>query len=186
MAVPVAIVATLPTDRQNVHDHAIAQTIKKNVKHIVVDCGDYDRIELIDNVMSALGTTKLTEKVLAGAFRVLVSLVPDKVESVGCSQIDVLKATKSKIDGVDDKHVKKNLIETLGKNLASGIERGHVVCSTGKIASSPPLRAQTSRKTKLCQLKVIDAKSERSRPRYGTMCQARCLIKNSLRVSHLL
>lgn len=127
-------VATLPTDKQNVHDHAIAQTTKNNVKDIVVDRGDYDRVELIDDVMSALRTTKLCEKVLADAFRVLVSLVPDKVESIGCSQIDVLNATKSRIEEVEDKHVKKNLVETLGKNLASGIERGHVVCSTGKIA----------------------------------------------------
>ena len=64
----------------------------------------------------------------------LVSLVPDRIESIGCSQLDVLNATKDKIDGVKDGSVKRNLFETLGKNLASGIERDHVVCSTGKIA----------------------------------------------------
>ena len=134
VAVPVAVAAPLPADRQNVHDHAIAQTTKKNVKDIVVQGDEYDRVELVDDVMSALRTTKLSEKVLADAFRVVVSLVPDKIQSIGCSQIDVLNATKVKIDGVQDKNLKKNLIETLGKNLASGIERGHVVCSTGKIA----------------------------------------------------
>ena len=141
---PVAVAAPLPADRQNVHDHAIAQTTKKNVKDIVVQGDEYDRVELVDDVMSALRTTKLSEKVLADAFRVVVSLVPDKIQSIGCSQIDVLNATKVKIDGVQDKNLKKHLIETLGKNLASGIERGHVVCSTGKIARIVPLlRVQT-------------------------------------------
>lgn len=64
----------------------------------------------------------------------LVSLVPDRIESIGCSQLDVLNATKDKIDGAKDGSVKKNLFETLSKNLASSIERDHVVCSTGKIA----------------------------------------------------
>lgn len=131
---PVAVIAPIRVDRQNVHDHSIARTTKKNVKDIVVQGDEYDRIELIDNVMSELRMTTLSEKLRANAFRVLVSLNPDKIESIGCSQIDVLNATKSKIDSVGDRGLKKNLIETLGKNLASGIERGHVVCSTGKIA----------------------------------------------------
>lgn len=128
------VVAPLKIDRQNVHDHSIARTTKKNVKDIVVQSDEYDRVELIDNVMSELRMTKLSDKVVGNAFRVLVSLVPDKIESIGCSQIDVLNATKSKIDSIGDHGLKKNLIETLGKNLASGVERGHVVCSTGKIA----------------------------------------------------
>ena len=134
VSAPVVVVAPLTVDKQNVHDHSISRTTKKNVKDIVIQGDEYNPVELIDNVMSELRMTKLSEKKLANAFRVLVSLVPDKIESIGCSQIDVLNATKSKIDSVGDQGLKKNLIETLGKNLASGIERGHVVCSTGKIA----------------------------------------------------
>lgn len=133
-AVVAPVTAGQRVDKQNVHDHAVAQTTKKNVKDIVVQGDEYDRVELIDDVMSALRTTKLSEKVLTDAFRVLVSLVPDQIVSIGCSQLDVLHATKSKIDSVGNKTVKNNLVETLGKNLASGIERDHVVCSTGKIA----------------------------------------------------
>lgn len=128
------VTAVLHVDKQNVHDHAIAQTTKKNVQDIVDQGGEYDRVELVDDVMFALRTTKLPEKVLTSAFRVLVSLVPDQIQSIGCSQLDVLNATKSKIDSVGDRAVKNNLIETLGKNLASGIEKDHVVCSTGKVA----------------------------------------------------
>lgn len=135
--VPVIAAAPLVLDKQNVHDHAISQTTKKNAKHLVAAEGDgvFDRVELIDSVMTELNATKqLSGTDLSDAFRVLVSLVPDKIESMGCSQLDVLNATFGKIGGVEDKGLRANLIDTLGKNLASGIESDHVVCSTGKIA----------------------------------------------------
>lgn len=128
------VVDPLALDKQNVHDHSISQTTRRNAKDIVVEGAEYDRLELLDSVMDELRKSKLKEKTLGDAFRVLVSLVPDRIESIGCSQLDVLNATKDKIDGVKDGSVKRNLFETLGKNLASGIERDHVVCSTGKIA----------------------------------------------------
>ena len=128
------VVDPLALDKQNVHDHSISQTTRRNAKDIVVESAEYDRLELLDSVMDELRQSKLKEKTLEDAFRVLVSLVPDRIESIGCSQLDVLNATKDKIDGVKDGSVKRNLFETLGKNLASGIERDHVVCSTGKIA----------------------------------------------------
>ena len=132
-----APVQQLAVDKQNVHDHAVSRTTQQNARKIVDEVGrgaEYDRIALIDAVVSELRAGKASEQVLRDAFRVLVSLVPDKIESIGCSQLDVLNATKAKIDGVKDTHLRKNLFETLGKNLASGIERNHVVCSTGKIA----------------------------------------------------
>ncbi|CAM9100545.1 unnamed protein product [Ectocarpus sp. 12 AP-2014] len=131
----VAVAPVLPTDTQNVHDHSIAQITKKNVKDIIDEAEqEYDRVELVDSVMSDLRKTGLSEEILGDAFRVLVSLIPGKIESMGCSQTDVLHATRARIDSIQDKGVKSNLYETLGKNLASGVERGHVVCSTGKIA----------------------------------------------------
>jgi len=117
-----------------VHDHSVSRTTKQNVKGIVDHTDTYDRIELVDAVMADLRKTNLSEAILTDAFRVLVSLVPDKIESIGCSQLDVLNATRKKIETIKDEGVRKNLVETLGKNLASGIERNHVVCSTGKIA----------------------------------------------------
>lgn len=139
---PVAVVADtvvapkrLVLDKQNVHDHAVSTAIKQNVKQIVEGVDEeYDRVELIDSVMDELrGTNQLSDQKMCDAFRVLVSLVPDKIESVGCSQIDVLNATIKKINGVKQSCLRSNLYETLGKNLASGVERGLVVCSTGKI-----------------------------------------------------
>ena len=55
-------------------------------------------------------------------------------EAFGCSEQDALKATWTKIQAETDDDVRNNLVETLGKQLASGVEHGHVVCSTGKIA----------------------------------------------------
>lgn len=145
-AVPVAapkaqkapVVAPLVLEKQNVHDHAVSQTTKKNVKHIVAadgGVGVFDRVELIDSVISELKEVKnFSDTKLGDSFRVLASLVPDKIESMGCSQLDVLNATFRKIRSVENQSLRANLIETLGNNLASGIEHDHVVCSTGKIA----------------------------------------------------
>ena len=126
-------------DTQNVHDHGVSASVRENIKSVVAEyregCPDaaYDRQEVIEEVMKGLRDTGLGEEDMGDAFRVVVSLVPDKISSVGCSQMDVLHATLSKIKKVPDPVIRNNLMESLGKNLASGIERGHVVCSTGKI-----------------------------------------------------
>ncbi len=123
-------------DPQVVHSHSVSAAIRENIKSIVAEQGPkkpYDRVKLIDDVMAKLRTTGMKKKDEEKAFRVLVSLVPDKISSIGCSQIDVLNATVNKINSVKDEKVRNNLYESLGKNLASGVERGHVVCSTGRI-----------------------------------------------------
>ena len=127
------------TDPQNVHDHGVAASVRENVKAVIKELEDreedtsYDRQELIESVMIGLRDSGLDEPTLNDAFRVIVSLVPDNIESVGCSQMDVLNATFRKIERVEDSKVRMNLVESLGKNLASGVEKGNVVCSTGKI-----------------------------------------------------
>ena len=126
-------------DTQNVHDHGVSASVRENIKSVVGELEgngsdvSYDRQGVIEEVMKELRDTDMGEEDIGDAFRVVVSLVPDKISSVGCSQMDVLHATLSKIKKVPDPIIRKNLMESLGKNLASGIERGHVVCSTGKI-----------------------------------------------------
>ena len=123
-------------DTQNVHDHGVSASVRENIKSIVAELGTdtkYDRQELIESVMKSIRESGMKEKDLNNVFRVVVSLVPDKISSVGCSQMDVLNATFKKIQKIEDTTLRKNLIESLGKNLASGVERGNVVCSTGKI-----------------------------------------------------
>lgn len=127
-------------DTQNVHDHGVSASVRQNIKAVVGELREtgsggieYDRQDVIEEVMKELRGTGMGESDMADAFRVVVSLVPDKINSVGCSQMDVLHATLSKIKKVPDPVIRNNLMESLGKNLASGVERGHVVCSTGKI-----------------------------------------------------
>ena len=126
-------------DTQNVHDHGVSASVRENIRSVVGELEEngsdvtYDRQEVIEEVMRELRDTGMIEEEMGNAFRVVVSLVPDKISSVGCSQMDVLHATLAKIKKVPDPVIRKNLMESLGKNLASGIERGHVVCSTGKI-----------------------------------------------------
>ena len=126
-------------DTQNVHDHGVSASVRENIKSVVGELEGngssvaYDRQEVIEEVMKELRDTGMGEEDMGDAFRVVVSLVPDKISSVGCSQMDVLHATLTKIKKVPDPVIRNNLMESLGKNLASGIERGHVVCSTGKI-----------------------------------------------------
>ena len=123
-------------DPQNVHQHSVSTILRSNAKALIKE-GDgtpYDRVELIDEVMAKLRTIGITKQDEKKSFRVLVSLVPDMVSSIGGSQLDILDATFNKIKNIEDEEVKKNLFESLGKNLASGVERGNIVCSTGKIA----------------------------------------------------
>lgn len=130
---------TYALDSQNVHDHGVSTSIRQNIKAVLAEIGPeesgftHDRQDVIESVMKVLRDTGMEEGDLNKAFRVIVSLVPDKISSVGCSQMDVLNATFKKISKVQDPKVRNNLFESLGKNLASGVERGHVVCSTGKI-----------------------------------------------------
>lgn len=55
------VVAPLALDKQNVHDHLIAQTTRRNAKDIVVEGAEYDRLELDDSVMDELRKTKLKD-----------------------------------------------------------------------------------------------------------------------------
>ena len=98
-----------------VHSHSVSAAIRENIKSIVAEQGPkkpYDRVKLIDDVMAKLRTTGMKKKDEEKAFRVLVSLVPDKISSIGCSQIDVLNATVNKINSVKDEKVRNNLQES--------------------------------------------------------------------------
>jgi hypothetical protein len=123
-------------DVQNVHDHAVNASVTNNIRSLIAENGNtatYDRVELIEEVMGKVKEARLSKQNEKKAYRVLVTLVPDMISSIGCSQIDVLYAVFNKIKSIDDKNVRKNLFESLAKNLSSGVERGHVVCSSGRI-----------------------------------------------------
>lgn len=121
---------------QNVHDHAVAASLRANVKTLKEEFPDmtYDRSEVIETTMDKLRNSGVPESSMGNIFRVLVSLVPDEISSIKCSQMDTLFLLTQKLDSIKDETLRTNAYETLGKNLKTGIERGHVVCSTGKIS----------------------------------------------------
>lgn len=120
------------SDRQNVHDHSVVSIAKKNLEHISQNNSQVSTsIEKIRK--SILDNEDMSDKQVSDALLVLDKLGTTKNSSFGMSEQDVLSNVWSKISNEKDNVLKKNLEETLGKQLASGVENGDVVCSTGKI-----------------------------------------------------
>lgn len=122
--------------KQNVHSNSVAASLRANVKSLKEEFSDmdYERTELIETTMEKIRKSGIPEKSMTNIFRVLVSLVPDQISSIKCSQMDTLYLLTKKLDSIKDETLKKNAYETLGKNLESGIEHGKIVCSTGKVS----------------------------------------------------
>ena len=110
-------------DNQNVHDHAVVSTTKKNIENIKINNKDY-RNE-IENVLLE---TDLSDKEKVDALHVLNKLQDTSHSSYNVSEIEVLSGVWNKVKN------NKDHSEILFKQLASGVEHGSVVCSSGKIA----------------------------------------------------
>lgn len=114
----------IASDAQNVHDHAVIQATKKNLDTLGEAQGD-----VRDAVRSALleSPTIDADDVL-DALTVLDTLGDTAHSTLGVSELGALNRVWARVKGNPD-HV-----AVLGKQLASAVEHGHVVCSTGKIA----------------------------------------------------
>lgn len=136
---PVADRAPLRTaGTQNVHDHAVVQTMRKNLS-IWKQQGDRaSKPDAVSEVTNAiLIDDELSSREKSSALAVLdrvVTQADTKNESLGMSEVDALDAVWHALQSVRDAQLKKNLVNSLGKQLASGMENGLVVCSTGRIA----------------------------------------------------
>lgn len=80
----------------------------------------------------------MTANDLVNAYHVVVSLSPDEYSGTGVSQIQILGLVLVKISTNSDEHLRDSVRETLCKRLATGYERGYVVCGTGKISRTCP------------------------------------------------
>ena len=131
------LVRVVPVDRivhndfQNVHDHSVTHAtrhILDSMKRDVQIGSSRPEIE------SALLDSALHDEDKIRALAVLDSLTTEtQHSSFKMTETDALNAVWSKIQGMDAS-MKSNVTETLLHQLASGVENGHVVCSTGKIA----------------------------------------------------
>lgn len=125
------------SDSQNVHDHSVVRTMKKNIDRLYEDTKEARPIdtsrakEQVRNAILEQGGLSETEKY--NALEVLDNLTSSTHSAYGRSEADVLKMVWNKIGATDDPGQRNNLKEMLGRQLASGIENGLVVCSTGKI-----------------------------------------------------
>ena len=120
-------------DRQNVHDHGISTVTDHNLRALLT-CNTKDKRDApaTDTVRSHIANcTDLDDRTKHDALRVLDGLSKSTHSTFGTSEREALDAVWKEIKASENKD---NLVETLAKQLASGIENGHTVCSSGKIA----------------------------------------------------
>jgi len=124
-------------DGQNVHDHAVSKITKHNVDRLRENDSNKGTItdrELLDMIReSIILQPELTKDQRGDALTTLEALTGDIHGSLGTSETEALRLVWNRINSEKDETLKTNLTETLAKQLASGVEHGHVVCSHGKI-----------------------------------------------------
>jgi hypothetical protein len=124
------------TDSQNVHDHAISSTTDHNLKRLIRENEggvDGDNTRMIKDIRTRiLALQDLTPESKEAALHVLSGLGDATHSTYGSSERQALAAVWNNIQTAPEH--RENLEETLAKQLASAVENGHTVCSTGKIA----------------------------------------------------
>ena len=118
------------SDAQNVHDHAITKATLHNLENLKDNTKLEDSTQAIKTQINKLD---LDEKTKSDAIRVIDNLSSTKHSNFDTSEKDTLALVWKKIQTQESPQLRDNLIETLTKQLASSIEYGHVVCSSGKI-----------------------------------------------------
>lgn len=121
-------------DLQNSHDSAVVAAVKTNVQKLVdLEHGPaYE--DVVDQVSEMIQfSPDISQNELIDAQRVLRSLTTFTHGTFNTNEKSALQLVWNRIQSVDDPQVRINLIEQLGKQLASGVERDKVVCSTGKL-----------------------------------------------------
>lgn len=130
-------------DTQNVHDHAVVTSLKHNLKALSENIKEpitlpkdharvYGTLESVRDYI--LTDANLDSRQKADALQTIDALSKDTHSTMGASEVDALRIVWARIQSMSDRQTKDNLKETLAKQLASGVEKGHVVCSTGRIA----------------------------------------------------
>jgi len=127
---PVEVVAAPRVDAQNVHDHGVTSAVSTNLRSMP---SSRRPGAAVDQVARGLrGCRGLSEEDKENALRVLYDLNGRDVHSTyGVTEQEALASVWA---GIQASPYREDLVETLGKQLASGVEHGCVVCSSGKIA----------------------------------------------------
>ena len=117
-------------DYQNVHDSIVVSNTKREADKLKDEsaAGDAKVDEFRDFVVR---NDELSDADKSNALKVIDSLTDTAHSRFGMNENEALRKTLSKVEKAENT---SNLKYTLAKNLASGVDGGVVVCSTGKIA----------------------------------------------------
>ena len=134
-AVP-QIVPQYRIDSQNVHDHGVAKVTQFNINNLK-DSSDSNKSvsdSKIQEIKNAIAKVKdVSDQTKKDALHVIDNLTELNHSSFDTTEKNALGMVWDNINK-QNSDLKDNLTETLTKQLASGVEHGHVVCSTGKIS----------------------------------------------------
>jgi len=123
-------------DGQNVHDHGVAKVTQFNIDKLKdnIDINRLNNSNKIANIKNKiLSSTTLDSTTKEDALHVIDNLNDIKHSTFDVTEKQTLAMVLDKIDNQPDE-LRENLTETLAKQLASSIENGHIVCSSGKIS----------------------------------------------------
>lgn len=121
-------VHTISSDAQNVHDHGVTRSMHAAL-HKIPATDDDSHEKIVDYVL----TSDASETVKSDALAVLDTLSNQTHSTLETSEREALNKIWNAIDGFEDSK-KSDARQILIGQLASGVENGAVVCSTGKIA----------------------------------------------------
>ena len=117
-------------DSQNVHDSGVVASVRRRIAAL----GTRDPKSSMADIRAGLDASNVDADVRARAERVLNQLGVVDHSSFGTSEIDVARGVWDKIQAVPDDEARADAIDMFALQLADAVERGHVVCSTGKIS----------------------------------------------------
>lgn len=124
------------SDAQNVHDHGVTSGVRTSIGKMVDKYGRPTiggKIDAVERTRHAVLTSSSPESEKMEALNVLENLTDYTHSTLGASEQETLALALREIESKDPQ-TRDNLMETLTKQLASGQERGLVVCSSGKIS----------------------------------------------------
>lgn len=121
---------------QNSHDHSVMSISKKNIQALKgsyrIAPNEVSDDQIMQDIIDSADT--MSERQLQDARIVLRSLNHKDIHSsLDISEKRALEIVYDKIQHIEDPVLKRNLMETLGKQLSSAVEHGTTVCSTGRI-----------------------------------------------------
>uniref|UniRef100_A0A6C0CJC6 Tetratricopeptide repeat protein n=1 Tax=viral metagenome TaxID=1070528 RepID=A0A6C0CJC6_9ZZZZ len=125
-------------DKQNVHDTVVSNTVRASVQKLRESEGHfrgYNNDTALKEIHEYIRNAPVSESAKASATKTLMkcSRTNQHISSLGIGEHDVMRMVWNRIHHPSNKDNVENLKESLVLSLASGEERGEVVCATGRV-----------------------------------------------------